>query len=72
MVPEALRKIQEDFMRHGVSIIALAITASFAIGSMAVAQQGGSTQQVNSDPASNPDQELGKRFLIKPVSLKAW
>jgi glucose/arabinose dehydrogenase len=69
VVPEALRKIQEDFMRHGVSMIALTITASFAIGSMAVAQQGGSTQQVNSDPASNPDQELGKRFLIKPENL---
>ena len=56
-------------MRHGVSIIALAITASFAIGSMAVAQQGGSTQQVNSDAASYPDQELGRRFLIKPKNL---
>jgi glucose/arabinose dehydrogenase len=56
-------------MRYSISVIALAIAASWAIGSMAAAQQGGSTQQATPDPASNPDQELGKRFLFKAEKL---
>jgi glucose/arabinose dehydrogenase len=64
-----VRKIREDFMRHGIFVIALTIAASWAIGPMAFTQQGGATQQVNSDPASNLDQELGRRFLIKAESL---
>ena len=56
-------------MRYGICVIAVAIAASWAIGSMATAQQGGSTQQAASDPASNPDQELGKRFLFKAEKL---
>jgi glucose/arabinose dehydrogenase len=40
-------------MRYSISVIALAIAASWAIGSMAAAQQGGSTQQATPDPASN-------------------
>src|SRR6516165_9262299 len=44
--------------------------AFWTIGSMATAQQGSSTQQaIAPDPASNPDQELGRRFLIKPENL---
>src|SRR5262245_7295027 len=36
------------------------------ISSMAAAQQGSSTQQaISVNPASNPDQELGRRFIIK-------
>jgi glucose/arabinose dehydrogenase len=56
-------------MRYSISVIALAIAASWAIGSMATAQQGGSIQQATPDPASNPDQELGKRFLFKAEKL---
>ncbi|HEX9201535.1 MAG TPA: hypothetical protein VF865_18400, partial [Acidobacteriaceae bacterium] len=41
-----------------------------AIGSTATAQQGSSIQQATTaDPASNPDQELGRRFLIKAENL---
>ena len=57
-------------MRYGVSVIAVAV-ASWAIVSTTVAQQGGPAQQVASDPASNPDQELGRRFHIKPENLPA-
>ena len=56
-------------MRYSISVIALAIAASWAIGSMATAQQGGSTQQATPDPASNPDQELGRRFVMRPENL---
>jgi glucose/arabinose dehydrogenase len=57
-------------MRYGICVIAGALAASWAIGSMASAQQGGpTTQQATPDPASNPDQELGRRFLIKAENL---
>src|SRR5207237_10622767 len=52
-----------DFMRDDICIIAAAIMAFWAIGSAAIAQQGSSTQPaITADPASNPDQELGRRF----------
>jgi hypothetical protein len=57
-------------MRCDVGIMAAAIMAFGAIGSTAAAQQGSSTQQaITADPASNPDQELGRRFLIKSEHL---
>ena len=55
-------------MQYGF-VIAVALTASWAIGSTAAAQQDGSTEQVTSSPVSNPDQELGRRFLIKAENL---
>ena len=57
-------------MRSVICTIAAATLAFWVIGSMATAQQGSSTQQaIAPDPASNPDQELGRRFLIKPENL---
>jgi len=58
-------------MRYEICVIAVAMAASWAIGSTATAQQGGSAQRVASDPAGNPDQELGRRFLIKAENLPA-
>ena len=62
-------KIREDFMRYRFFAIAVALAASWAIASSATAQQGSSTQQVTPDPASNPDQELGRRFVMRPENL---
>src|SRR4029453_8300729 len=49
------------------------IAAALAFGvisSMATAQQSSSTQQtISTNPASNPDQELGRRFIIKAENL---
>jgi glucose/arabinose dehydrogenase len=57
-------------MRCDVCVMAAAIMVFGAIGSTATAQQGSSTQQATTaDPASNPDQELGRRFLIKAENL---
>src|SRR6202048_91707 len=56
-------------MRYRVFAIAVALAASWAIASSATAQQGSSTQQVTPDPASNPDQELGRRFVMRPENL---
>ena len=57
-------------MRCVIYTIAAATLAFWVIGSMATAQQGGSTQQaIAPGPASNPDQELGRRFLIKAENL---
>jgi glucose/arabinose dehydrogenase len=57
-------------MRCDVCVMAAAIMAFGAIGSTAIAQQGSSIQQATTaDPASNPDQELGRRFLIKAENL---
>src|SRR4030088_1975917 len=56
-------------MRYRVFAIAVALAASGAIASSGTAQQGSSTQQVTPDPASNPDQELGRRFLMRPENL---
>src|SRR5215471_12955662 len=57
-------------MRCVIYTIAAATLAFWVIGSMATAQQGGSTQQaIAPGPANNPDQELGRRFLIKAENL---
>jgi glucose/arabinose dehydrogenase len=57
-------------MRCDVCIVAAAIAAFGAIGFTATAQQGSSTQQpITADPASNPDQVLGRRFHIKAENL---
>src|SRR6266566_2667399 len=57
-------------MRYNISIAAVAVMVGWTIGFGATAQQGSSTQQaVTADPASNPDQELGRRFLIKAENL---
>jgi glucose/arabinose dehydrogenase len=59
-------------MRYDVSITAAAIVIFLAVGSVATAQQGSSNQQsIAAGPASNPDQELGRRFLIKAENLPA-
>ena len=57
-------------MRYRVFAIAVALAASWAIASSATAQQGSSTQQVTPDPAGNPDQELGRRFVMRPENLR--
>src|SRR6516165_12672504 len=58
-------------MRYEICVIAVVTAASWALGSTPTAQQGGSAQRVASDPAGNPDQELGRRFLVKPENLPA-
>ena len=59
-------------MRYEISIAAAATVILLAIGSVATAQQGSSNQQSTAaGPASNPDQELGRRFLIKAENLPA-
>jgi hypothetical protein len=50
------------------SVAAAAILVGWTIGFGAIAQQGSSTQPT-ADPATNPDQELGRRFFIKPEDL---
>ncbi len=61
--------IREDFMRRVICTIAAATLAFSIITPMATAQQSRSSQQATTDPASNPDQELGRRFLIKAEAL---
>src|SRR5256886_7645579 len=57
-------------MRYNISIAAAAVMVGWTIGFGATAQQGSSAQQaITADPASNPDQELGRRFLIKAENL---
>ena len=57
-------------MRYDVCVIAAIIAACSIVGSRATAQQTGSNQQaVTAEPAGNPDQELGRRFLIKGDNL---
>jgi glucose/arabinose dehydrogenase len=57
-------------MRCVFCTIAAATLAFGVISSMATAQQDSSTQQaLSANPASNPDQELGRRFLIKAENL---
>ena len=54
-------------MRYDVCVVAAIITACSTVG---LAQQTGSNQQtVTAEPASNPDQELGRRFLLKAENL---
>jgi glucose/arabinose dehydrogenase len=50
-------------------IIAAAMAASCIISSATIAQQRPSPQPAVADPANNPDQELGKRFLVKADNL---
>src|SRR5438093_13335940 len=61
--------MKEDFMRRVIGTIAAATLAFPIITPLATAQQGRSSQQATTDPASNPDQELGRRFLIKAEAL---
>src|SRR5436190_21048045 len=61
--------MKEDFMRRVIGTIAAATLAFSIITPLATAQQGRSSQQATTDPASNPDQELGRRFLIKAEAL---
>src|SRR5215469_9901292 len=57
-------------MRCVFCTIAAATLAFGVISSMATAQQGSSTQQaISANPASNPDQELGRRVIIKAENL---
>jgi glucose/arabinose dehydrogenase len=57
-------------MRYEVCAIAAVTVAFSVVGFLAAAQQSSSTQQATTaDPASNPDQELGRRFLVKAESL---
>jgi len=56
-------------MRRVICTIAAATLAFSIITPLATAQQGRSSQQATTDPASNPDQELGRRFLIKAEAL---
>jgi glucose/arabinose dehydrogenase len=57
-------------MQCNVCIIVAAIAVLWAISSAATAQQRSSTEQpTGANPASNPDQELGRRFVIKAENL---
>src|SRR5215468_2082129 len=57
-------------MRFVFCTIAAATLAFVVISSVAIAQQGSSTQQaISANPASNPDQELGRRFIIRAENL---
>lgn len=57
-------------MRYDVCVLAAIIAACSTVGSRATAQQTGSNlQAVTAEPVSNPDQELGRRFLIKAENL---
>ena len=59
-------------MRCDVCIMAATMAAIWIINSTANAQQSSATPQaITGNPASNPDQELGRRFLIKPEKLAA-
>jgi hypothetical protein len=63
---------REEFMQRVICTITTATLFFSAMNSLAAAQQGSSTQQATAaDPASNPDQELGKRFLFKAENLPA-
>ena len=58
-------------MRCTICTITATALAICAMSASATAQQGGEpTQQANAaDPAANPEQELGKRFLFKAENL---
>jgi glucose/arabinose dehydrogenase len=57
-------------MRYDVCVLAAIIAACSTVGSRATAQQTGSNlQAVTAEPVRNPDQELGRRFLIKAENL---
>src|SRR5262245_49299794 len=54
-------------MRRAISATAAAVLAFCMAPPVATAQQG--SQQATTNPAGNPDQELGRRFLIKADQL---
>ena len=54
-------------MRRALCTTAAAVLALSLIAPVATAQQG--SQQATTDPAGNPDQELGRRFLVKADQL---
>src|SRR4051812_823582 len=57
-------------MRYDICITAAAALTFWTIGSVATAQQDSSSQQaITAYPANSPDQELGRRFLIKAENL---
>ena len=57
-------------MRRVTCTIATAALAFCATSDLTAAQQGSSAQQaIAADPATNPDQELGRRFLFKAENL---
>ncbi|MFL5001843.1 MAG: PQQ-dependent sugar dehydrogenase, partial [Xanthobacteraceae bacterium] len=57
-------------MQYNVCIVVAAIAVLWEINSAATAQQRSSTEQpIAANPASNPDQELGRRFIIKAENL---
>jgi hypothetical protein len=57
-------------MRCVVCTIAAASLVFGVISSLATAQQGApKPQAIPANPAGNPDQELGRRFLIKAENL---
>src|SRR5215813_9601008 len=57
-------------MRSVICTVAAATLAFWLSYSTATAQRGGSPQQpITSDAVGNPDQELGRRFLIKAENL---
>ena len=59
-------------MRSMIYAIAAAALAFCGMSASASAQQGNPAQPANAaDPAGNPDQELGKRFLFKAENLPA-
>jgi glucose/arabinose dehydrogenase len=57
-------------MQYNVCIVVAVIAVLWEISSAATAQQRSSTEQpIAANPASNPDQELGRRFIIKAENL---
>jgi len=57
-------------MQYNICIVVAAIAVLWEISSAATAQQRSSTEQpIAANPASNPDQELGRRFIIKAENL---
>src|SRR5260370_8196143 len=60
---------REDFMRRAICTIAAAALAFCMVAPVATAQQSRPSQGATTDPASNPDQELGRRFSIKADAL---
>jgi len=56
-------------MRRAICTIAAAALAFCMVAPVATAQQSRPSQGATTDPASNPDQELGRRFSIKAEAL---
>ncbi len=56
-------------MRRAICTIAAAALAFCMVAPVATAQQSRPSQPTTTDPAGNPDQELGRRFSIKADAL---